>query len=413
MLDTAIVGAGPYGLSVAAYFRSLGVPYRIFGKPMDSWALHMPKGMLLKSDGFASNIYDPDKKFTLQQFCAERGIEYHDTDVPVKLQTFTDYGLAFRERMIPELEEVMVNGLERTGNGFRLTLDSGERVDTRRVVLGVGITHFSYVPETFRHLPAELLTHSYAHRETEPFRGRSVAVIGGGSSAIDLAGLLHEAGADVQLIARQHGLIFHERRVVGKKRSLWQRIRRPQSGLGPGLMSRFCANSPLAFYRLPEKTRLRIVRTHLGPSGGWFARDMVMGKVPLFLGCNPEKAEVRNGRVHVRLRSEDGSTRELPVDHVVAATGYKVDMERLKFVAPDLRAKIKTLNGSPVLSTGFESSVPGLHFVGVAAANSFGPLMRFAYGAGFTAERITECMMKSVSSVKDSVTAERAVVATK
>lgn len=413
MLDTVIVGAGPYGLSVAAYFRSLGVPYRIFGKPMDSWAQHMPKGMLLKSDGFASNICDPEAKFTLQQFCAERGIEYHDTDVPVKLQTFTDYGLAFRERMIPELEERQVSGLERNGNGFRVTLDSGERVDARRVVLGVGITHFSYIPETFRHLPAELLTHSYTHRETAPFRGRSVAVIGGGSSAIDLAGLLHEAGSDVQLIARQHELVFHQRREVGKKRSLWQQIRRPQSGLGPGLMSRFCANSPLAFYRLPEKTRLKIVRTHLGPSGGWFARDMVMGKLPLLLGHNPEKAEVRNGKVQIQLRAADGSTREVMVDHVVAATGYKVDMERLKFMDPELRAKIKTLSESPVLSTGFESSVPGLHFIGVAAANSFGPLMRFAYGAGFTAQRITQCMMKSYSRVKDSVAAERAVVATK
>lgn len=413
MLDTVIVGAGPYGLSVAAYFRSLSVPYRIFGKPMDSWAHHMPKGMLLKSDGFASNICDPEKQFTLQRFCAERGIEYHDTDVPVMLQTFTDYGLAFRERMIPELEETLVNGVERTGNGFRVTLETGERVDARRVVLAIGITHFSYVPESFRNLPSDLLTHSYAHRETEPFRGHSVAVVGGGSSAIDLAGLLHEAGADVQLIARQHELVFHQRRTVGKKRSLWERIRRPQSGLGPGLMSRFCANSPLAFYRLPEKTRLNIVRTHLGPSGGWFARDMVMGKVPMLLGYNPEKAEVRNGKVHLQLRGEDGSAREVVADHVVAATGYKVDVERLKFVAPELRGKVKTINGSPILSTGFESSVPGLHFVGVAAANSFGPLMRFAYGAGFTAQRITHCMMKSVSRVKDSVAAESAMMATK
>lgn len=178
-------------------------------------------------------------------------------------------------------------------------------------------------------------------------------------------------------------------------------------------MSRFCANSPLAFYRLPEKTRLRIVRTHLGPSGGWFARDMVMGKVPLLLGYNPETAEVRNGKVHLQLRSEDGLMREVIADHVVAATGYKVEVERLKFVAPELRAKIKTIGGSPVLSTGFESSIPGLHFVGVAAANSFGPLMRFAYGAEFTAQRITQCMMKSVARVKDTVAAERAVVATK
>jgi len=104
MLNTAIIGAGPYGLSIAAHFRHRGIAFRIFGRPMDSWLAHMPKGMMLKSDGFASNIYDPESAFTLQQFCSERRIEYGHTGVPVKIDTFTSYGLAFRERMVPELE---------------------------------------------------------------------------------------------------------------------------------------------------------------------------------------------------------------------------------------------------------------------------------------------------------------------
>src|SRR5438105_5474966 len=114
MLNTniAIIGAGPYGLSIAAHFRHRGIPFRIFGRPMDSWLAHMPKGMLLKSDGFASNIYDPNADFTLKQFCSERGIEYSDTGIPVRLDTFAAYGLAFRERMVPELEDRLVVGLE-------------------------------------------------------------------------------------------------------------------------------------------------------------------------------------------------------------------------------------------------------------------------------------------------------------
>ena len=67
MIETAIVGAGPYGLSIAAHFRSRGIPFRIFGRPMDSWLAHMPKGMMLKSDGFASNIYDPDGLIYLKE----------------------------------------------------------------------------------------------------------------------------------------------------------------------------------------------------------------------------------------------------------------------------------------------------------------------------------------------------------
>src|ERR1700758_3638580 len=108
MLEIAIIGAGPYGLSAAAHLRSLGLPFRIFGRLMDSWLAHMPKGMLLKSDGFASNIHDPAGEFTLQKFCAERGIEYADLGVPVKLETFSAYALAFRERLVPELEDKLV-----------------------------------------------------------------------------------------------------------------------------------------------------------------------------------------------------------------------------------------------------------------------------------------------------------------
>jgi cation diffusion facilitator CzcD-associated flavoprotein CzcO len=58
MIETAIIGAGPYGLSIAAHFRSRGISFRVFGRPMDSWLRHMPKGMHLKSDGFASNLSD-------------------------------------------------------------------------------------------------------------------------------------------------------------------------------------------------------------------------------------------------------------------------------------------------------------------------------------------------------------------
>src|SRR2546423_8456353 len=108
MLETVIIGAGPYGLSVAAHLRGLGVAFRIFGRPMDSWLSHMPKGMMLKSDGFASDIYDPARQFTLKQFCAEQGITYADIGIPIRLDAFTAYGFAFRERMVPELEERLV-----------------------------------------------------------------------------------------------------------------------------------------------------------------------------------------------------------------------------------------------------------------------------------------------------------------
>ncbi len=395
MLETAIIGAGPYGLSIAAHFRNRGIPFRIFGRLMDSWRTHMPKGMCLKSDGFASNIYDTEGAFTLRQFCAEKGIEYSDSGLPVRLDTFSAYGAAFKDRMVPELEDKQVASLERLPNGFRLGLDTGETLEARRVVLAVGITHFEYVPANLAGLPAELLSHSFRHHDLESFRGRSVVVIGGGSSATDLAGLLHEAGADVHLVSRRESLKFHGRPEVGKPRSLWQQISNPQSGIGPGWRLRFLANAPWAFHYLPESLRLEAVRRVLGPSGGWFAKDKVIGKVPLHLGCTVDRAEIQDGHVRLHLRDAEGSTRELHTQHVIAATGYRVDLERLKFVSSDIRSQLKLVAGSPVLSSSFESSLPGLYFAGITAANSFGPVMRFAYGAGFAARTLTRAMASS------------------
>lgn len=397
MIDTVIVGAGPYGLSAAAHLRNRRIPFRIFGRPMDSWTAHMPKGMKLKSDGFASNIYDPESKFTLKQFCAERGIEYADMGIPVNLQTFSEYGLAFKDRMVPELEEKLVAGIERLSDGFLLRMDDGEEFRARRVVLAIGITNFEYVPDNLTHLPSHFLSHSYRHHDLAPFEGRNIVVLGAGSSAIDLAALLHEAGADVQLIARADSLKFHTAPQPGGWRPWWQRVRHPDSGLGPGMRSRFFSDAPGLFHYLPEGLRLELVEKTLGPSGGWFIKEKLMGRVPLALGQNVERAEVRNDKVSLHLCAHDGSRREVITDHVIAATGYNVDMERLAFLSAEIRSKIKCVSGRPVLSSGFESSVPGLYFVGLAAANSFGPVMRFAFGAGFAAKRVSETLAKSLN----------------
>lgn len=387
VIDVALIGAGPYGLSIAAHLHERKVAFRIFGSPMSSWRNHMPGGTFLKSDGFASSLYDPGSVFTLAHYCHERGLPYSDVGLPVPIETFVGYGLEFQRRFVPDLEQTDIVSLERIKTGFALVTQAGETIEARRVVVAAGITHFAYTPPIFEDLPPELRTHSSEQTNVTPFRGRSVAVIGAGASAVDLAGLLHEAGADVQLIARRDAITFHEPST--EPRPVAQRLLQPRSGLGLGWKSRLCTDVPLVFHALPERLRIRAVQRHLGPAPGWFAKSKFVGHVATHLGTKMMEAVPRGGGVQLRFSNHASVPKELHVDHVITATGYKVKIDRLKFFEQNLRDQIKTVDGTPVLGTNFQCSVPGLYLVGLASSNSFGPLCRFAFGAKFTSKRIS------------------------
>ena len=386
--DVAIVGAGPYGLSLAAHLQEHGIRYRVIGRPMQFWISQMPDGMQLKSEGFASNLYDPRGEFTLRDFCAQQAIPYADLGTPVDKRIFCAYGLTFQKRFVPTVEHEVVVALARGPTGFQLRLENGESFAARNVVLAVGIGHFRHIPPLLADLPQKYLSHSSDYGTLEHFRGRDVTVIGGGASAIDLATLLFESGAQVRLVARRATLDIHTK--LPWPRPLWRRIRCPMSGIGPSWRSLVLTDAPLLVHQFPEALRLRIVKDYLGPAGGWFMRDRLIGRVPLLLGRHLQQAGISNDRVHLRFTASDRSSTEVITDHVIAATGYRVDLGNLEFLCDDVRDLVKIVERAPVLSSYFESSLPGLYFVGPVAANSFGPVMRFAVGARFTARRITK-----------------------
>ena len=388
MLDAAVVGAGPYGLSIASHLRARGVEHRIFGTPMHTWRTQMPQGMFLKSEGFASNLFDPAGAFTLGRYCAEHGLPYADSGLPVRREAFANYGMAFQQSCVPELEQLDVAAIEPAAHGFRLTLENGETLSARRVVLAVGITHFAYMPKELIALPPELVSHSSRHADLRVFAGREVVVLGAGASAMDCAALLVQAGAAVRLVARASTVLFHGV-PSDQRRSLLQRLRAwPPSGLGQGWRLWLCANAPMLFHLMPEHLRIEIVRRSLPPAPGWWTRAMVEGKVDFHLGQTILGAAERGGRIELALGSSDGTRCTLVADHLIAGTGYHPDIRRLDFLSPILRAQLRTAGDAPVLSHNFESSVAGLYFVGLAAANAFGPALRFALGAGFTSRTL-------------------------
>jgi flavin-dependent dehydrogenase len=395
-VEVAIVGAGPYGLSLAAHLDAAGIQTRVFGRPMDSWRNHMPEGMLLKSDPFASNLSDAQDFYTLARFSGEQSIRYSESD-PVRLEVFCNYGLAFQKRCVPRLADVQVTDIERVGDEFVVSLDNGDKVRARRVVLAIGVGPFRYVPEILGALPDGFVSHSFNHHDLSVFSGARVAVVGGGASAIDLAGLLHERGCDVVMVSRRAELKFTGR--GGPQQSgldsLWRRIRHPPSGLGPGLRSRFSTNAPLLIHTLPRRFRFEFARRHLGPAASTAMKDKVVGRVPLLLERELAAVAVENSRVSLTLSKKGGLNDTLHVEHVIAATGFRVDLARLRLLSPSLRTALAEYRGAPILTRNFESSVPGLYFIGMAAAASFGPLMRFTFGARYAARRLTRALVRS------------------
>lgn len=385
----AIIGAGPYGLSIAAHLKARGGEFRIFGSPMHTWLNHMPQGMHLKSEGFASTLYDPDSNFTLADYCRRRAIQYADTGFPISLNTFTAYGLEFQRRVVPELEEKLVRTVAPSASGFEIRLENGERASARRVVVAAGLTHFHYVPPILAGLPSELVTHSSAHRTFDRFAGKNVTVVGAGASAADIAVALLSAGARVQIVARSPVFRFHD--PPGRIPRPWvERVRSPMTGLGPGWRSLFCTTAPLVFRQMPESFRLEVVRKHLGPAAGWVVKDRVAGQAEFRLASQIVQADERAGRLHLLLESLDGSRQSVETDHVVAATGYAADLRRLHFLDAAILREIHYVQNTPVLSSNFECSVSGMYFVGNSSANTFGPLVRFAFGARFTARRLAK-----------------------
>ena len=329
----------------------------------------MPAGMYLKSEGFASTLWDPERKFPLSRYCAAEGIPYQDVDLPVDLETFCRYGIEFQRRLVPELDDRMVGGVEAIGSGYRLAFDDGPAVTARRVVVASGISHLAYVPSELAAIGAPWVTHSSLHRDLGAMAGKEVIVVGAGASALDCAALLCEAGASVKLVARARVIRFHDA-PSGRKRTFWEKIQAPMSGLGPGWRSRLCTDAPLLFYNLPSKLRLEIVRRHLGPAPAWWTREKVANKISMHLGMEISGGSVVSGRVNLNLVDHDGAAVSLSADHVIAATGYRVDIRKLPFFAPAVEERIRKIQGSPALSANFESSLPGLYFVGVASAAS-------------------------------------------
>jgi FAD-dependent urate hydroxylase len=392
--DVAIVGAGPYGLSLAAQLGERGIDYRIFGIPMQTWRSAMPRGMFLKSEAHASSFSCPDPAWTLERYCQDNGIPGIVKSAPVPLAAFVKYGLDFQRCFAPDLETTTVVALTTAPHGYELLLSSGELVRAKRVVLALGTTNFKRVPSYFAALPAELVSHTADHDDLGAMAGRDVVVIGGGQSALETAALASEAGAKVSVLVRAPSVVWNGDPLEDP--SAFARLRYPQTGLGRSWRMWFYCNGQELFQYLPEEMRIDRVKRELGPAGAWWLKPRVLGRFPVLAGHAVRGARVEGRRVCLAVSVPDGRVRELRADHVIAATGYQVDVGAIPFLDADLRRRLRCVGTAPHLSRTFESSSPGLYFVGLAAAVRFGPSMRFVVGADYAARRVAGSLCRSI-----------------
>ncbi len=383
-----ILGAGPYGLAAANHLRQVkGLDVRIFGEPMSFWERHMPLGMFLRSNWTASQISDPNHSLTLDEYQRISGNHLYQ---PLPIERFIQYAKWYQQRALPDLDRRKIDSIESHRGGFKVTLSDSEVLICRRVVVAAGIGCFAWRPPEFDTLPSSVASHTSEHRDLRKFTGKQMLVVGAGQSALESAALLHEAGADVQVVARTRKIHWLQGSLsrtlhhgLGK---LTRQVLYAPTDVGPAGISQLMARPDL-LRRLPRRLQEKLRKRSVRPAGARWLLDRLR-RVPIHLGQSIMGIASAGGRVRIRL--SDGSERV--VDHVLLGTGYRVDVSKYDFLAPGLLQSMRISNGYPCLKDGLETSVPGLHILGAPAARTFGPLMQFVSGTGYASQALSRCI---------------------
>ena len=385
-IDVAVVGAGPFGLSVGAHLAQR-LRVRVFGAPMETWRTRMPPQMLLRSAWEESSISAPGDAGSIDAWARETGERRQE---PIPLDKFLRYADWFRTRFVPELDETEIVSLEQLADGFFLRTATGKELEAAHVVVAVGITPFARIPPPLDRLRSDKIQLAVDGNDFSRHRNRRVLVVGGGQGGIESAWLAAEAGAEVELVVRSKLRWFADREPQNPRGPIAQRIYRlayPAVGYGPPILNRL-ALAPDLLAALPDGLRHRITRRTVRAGGSPWIRDEAEQRVRITEGTTVEEADSTNGAV--RLQLSDGSARE--VDDVIVSTGFRFLLGRLDFIAPELRSRIAVRDGWPVLDRQLRSSERRLFFVGYPAEGKFGPLSRYVLGTRFTSSRVAEAL---------------------
>jgi cation diffusion facilitator CzcD-associated flavoprotein CzcO len=391
--DLLIIGAGPFGLAVAAQAAHDGIEYLIVGKPMEFWRQNMPKGMFLRS---ACDWHlDPLNQHTIEAF-----LSIHDTTPkevePLSLEFYLSYAEWFRQQKNINPLPVYIQSIDRlqpSANNandhsqlnpfFVATTADGETIEAQRVVLAPGFKHFAHIPgELTAILPQGRHQHTSTFVDFDNAKDKRFLIIGGRQSAYEWAALLLEAGASAVHLSHRHATPAFD---VAD----WSWVNELVDNM---------AEDPNWFRRLSQTEKDEVShrlwaegRLKLEP---WLAPRLKGDRVRLWpqthlVSCT----ETPNGELEAVL--SNGET--ITIDTIVLATGYKVDIARLPILSPNLLEQLKTRNGFPVLDDHFETSIRGLFITSMPAMQDFGPFFGFTISVRTSAKLICQRLLAPTS----------------
>ncbi|WP_044640117.1 NAD(P)-binding domain-containing protein [Risungbinella massiliensis] len=374
MLDVIIIGSGPYGISLAAHGVANQLDYKLLGYPMDFWKNQMPQDMFIRTPHDFVSFSDARDELTIHQFAQETGTELV---TPLPRPIFVKYAMWFARKSGVEFTPELVTSVQSHGEHYEVITESGQTFTTKNVIIATGVEHYKYIPEMFKNLPSSLVSHTSGYLNFTQFSGKTVAVIGSGQSAWEAAGLLYRKGANVELIYRRESANY-------------------AGGIADEIALRDLGD---VFYQLPIQEK----EPEWGQSPesvAHFLKPYVDGIVPVTGDTTILKAEeTEEGKL--RLHLSNGSQRE--VDHVISASGFKINVEKVPFFQQDLLERITREQGYdqfPLLNETFESSVPGLYFAGPLSSHSHGPTFRFILGLRKTAFTIIPAILNKIIATK-------------
>jgi hypothetical protein len=381
-LDAAIIGAGPYGLSIAAHLRDRAA--RVFGAPMETWRTRMPPDMLLRSDWSETSFSAPGDAGTIDRWAAATG---EPREEPIPLQKFLRYAEWFRGEFVRDQDGADVVSVEPASSGYRLATAQGDEVEAAHLVVAIGAVPFAYAPPPLTDAIGEGVRFATDLQDYAAYRSRRVVVVGGGQGGLESAALAARAGAEVEMIIRSRLHWFAAREPHTHRGPIRRRLYRlayPVVGYGPPPLNRLVLHPDL-FARLPQPLRRRVTARVLRAGGSPWLRP-ALDLVKITEGVAVTAVDRRDGAMRIGL--SDGSSRE--ADAILVAAGFRFAADRVSFLPPEIGDRIALEDGWPVLDRWFRSSEKTVLFVGFAAAHRFGPIVRFIPGTRFAAPRVRE-----------------------